>query len=1124
MSLALTSPITLTKLNQQPMKMEINYGGTLYLRGGRSCFVVESKSFEILVKELGGKLKGCIWERSKERLIIEIGLLAGRRGTGSIEGKGQSFGWNSLAVRLRGLGVAPSGGLQVSKGPEELLRAKGGSKVQWREKGVELKSYADAVKRSSRRVSQSVWLEVGEREVRGRGFLLFDFESSSEAERVLVRGLRNIKENVIILDRWNLEVGCLCKDSSANEVWVRVIGLPLHLWSTEVFKRIGDGCGGFVAADESSFSSSELQWARILVKCVDREFPSTARIVVGWCRWEASTGKVAQGKEKKMVEHHMFFAMEVKGRRTAVEGRVGTIDGYVKGGKEFSFKRMDDSVFGLKGPCFRPNGGWPSASRPRTQTLSMERGVNGDADPLVLGEEPLATHPRAQTISMERGVNGDDDPIVGMTRVAMLMEVSTVVKRGSMTDEALRVESSRFDRAGAKEGALSGLVSVIEGEEQLPLSIILADGNNGELGTEGEKSSGGDGGGGGRNIESAPKDQEKKIKILSWNETKIQDMSRGIVHSLGVERFLGWGAMSARGAAGGVDGFLWTFTGVYGPTMKWYRELFWEELGVIQGSWSDPWCIGGDFNVVRFPSEPSREGRLTGSMRRFSEVIEELALRDLPLHEEPFTWSGGLNGLSRPVSDHFPILLDGDGVRRGPIPFRFENIWLKEEGFKELLKGWWQGFNYSGSYSFILIEKLKALKIKLKDWNSEVFGKVGANKRLALDKVSYWDNQERLRVLNEQDLEFDSIGVEEAARLEEMFSMEEVSLALSDLNGDKAPGPDGFSLAFWQFCWDFVKDEIIGCRIRGREGVGIQVLHLLFADDTLVFCEDSQEQLTFLSWLLLWFEATSGLRINLNKSEILPMGRVENAELLAAELGCKKRLALWKRQFISKGGRITLIRSTLGFSLGGGVLEKRPHLVKWAVVCSHKKKGGLGIRNLSTLNRAFLCKWSWHFAVEGDSYWKLIISMKFGVERGGWSTRGVRRTMGWGFGRKSVRKAFPSLFDLAVSKDAWVADCWDSMGEEGGWTPCFLRPFNDWEVEEVERFLSTIQGKRLNADVEDRMVWKETKNEIFIVKSLYNSLDHSCAVPFPWSIIWSPYVPTKVGFFAWEASWGKVLT
>ena len=64
--------------------------------------------------------------------------------------------------------MAPSSGLQVSKGPEDLLRAKGGLKVQWREKGVELKSYANAVKTSPGRVGQSVWLEVREREVRGR--------------------------------------------------------------------------------------------------------------------------------------------------------------------------------------------------------------------------------------------------------------------------------------------------------------------------------------------------------------------------------------------------------------------------------------------------------------------------------------------------------------------------------------------------------------------------------------------------------------------------------------------------------------------------------------------------------------------------------------------------------------------------------------------------------------------------------------------------------------------------------------------------------------------------------------------------------------------------------------------
>ena len=53
------------------------------------------------------------------------------------------------------------------------------------------------------------------------------------------------------------------------------------------------------------------------------------------------------------------------------------------------------------------------------------------------------------------------------------------------------------------------------------------------------------------------------------------------------------------------------------------------------------------------------------------------------------------------------------------------------------------------------------------------------------------------------------------------------------------------------------------------------------------------------------------------------------------------------------------------------------------------------------------------------------------------------------------------------------------------------------------------------------MVWKETNNEIFSIKSLYNSLDPSCAVLFPLSIIWSPSVPTKVGFFCLGSFMGE---
>ena len=60
------------------------------------------------------------------------------------------------------------------------------------------------------------------------------------------------------------------------------------------------------------------------------------------------------------------------------------------------------------------------------------------------------------------------------------------------------------------------------------------------------------------------------------------------------------------------------------------------------------------------------------------------------------------------------------------------------------------------------------------------------------------------------DLSFNEIGLEAASKLEEVFLEEEIWTAISRLNGDKAPGPDGFPLVFWSFSWDFVKAEVLG--------------------------------------------------------------------------------------------------------------------------------------------------------------------------------------------------------------------------------------------------------------------------------------------------------------------------
>ena len=40
------------------------------------------------------------------------------------------------------------------------------------------------------------------------------------------------------------------------------------------------------------------------------------------------------------------------------------------------------------------------------------------------------------------------------------------------------------------------------------------------------------------------------------------------------------------------------------------------------------------------------------------------------------------------------------------------------------------------------------------------------------------------------------------------------------------------------------------------------------------------------------------------------------------------------------------------FLWGGGAFERRPNLVKWEVVCLDKNRGGLGIKKLSTFNKA----------------------------------------------------------------------------------------------------------------------------------------------------------------------------
>ncbi|XP_059664284.1 uncharacterized protein LOC132310062 [Cornus florida] len=126
-------------------------------------------------------------------------------------------------------------------------------------------------------------------------------------------------------------------------------------------------------------------------------------------------------------------------------------------------------------------------------------------------------------------------------------------------------------------------------------------------------------------------------------------------------------------------------------------------------------------------------------MEAFSEFIDEFELIDLPLER----FSDVVQAiLARPISDHVPLMLDCGGLCSRRTPFRFENMWLRAEGFLERARLWWEGYGVVGTPSHVLAGRLRFLKEFLKTWNKEVFGNLEWRKNRVLAEIAAIDRME----------------------------------------------------------------------------------------------------------------------------------------------------------------------------------------------------------------------------------------------------------------------------------------------------------------------------------------------------------------------------------------------
>ncbi|GKC05913.1 RNA-directed DNA polymerase, eukaryota, partial [Tanacetum coccineum] len=216
----------------------------------------------------------------------------------------------------------------------------------------------------------------------------------------------------------------------------------------------------------------------------------------------------------------------------------------------------------------------------------------------------------------------------------------------------------------------------------------------------------------------------------------------------------------------------------------------------------------------------------------------------------------------------------------------------------------------------------------------------------------------------------------------------------------------------------------------------LSISHLFYADDAVFIGEWTDSNLRSIIQMLHCFSLASGLKINLQKSNLLGVGVTGSlVNKVAASIGCsvmkapfkylgvmvggnmskinawddmvgkiKSRLSKWKINTLSIGGRLTLLKAVLGstpiypmslykvpktvlhemeslrrnFFNGVQGVDRKISWVKWTKVLASKKYGGLGVSSFYALNRALLFRWVWRFLSHDNSLWFRFISAMHG--------------------------------------------------------------------------------------------------------------------------------------------------
>ncbi|XP_020973015.1 uncharacterized protein LOC110269490 [Arachis ipaensis] len=283
----------------------------------------------------------------------------------------------------------------------------------------------------------------------------------------------------------------------------------------------------------------------------------------------------------------------------------------------------------------------------------------------------------------------------------------------------------------------------------------------------------------------------------------------------------------------------------------------------------------------------------------------------------------------------------------------------------------------------------------------------------------------------------------------------------------------------------------------------IELSHLQFADDTLLFCPLETEIIMNYKRLLRCFELMSGLSINFDKSSLISVNyEQEWVEQGCRLLGCNQAVlpvSLYKMLKAVADKLIALQRRFMWGKEDGNY----DHLVPvkggpWKDICQ------LNIKEQQVKD-------------------KLISGMAMEVGDG-------RKTMFWEdnwIQGGPLKASFPRVFSVSNQQGFVIGDCgfWDGL--EWIWNFQLRRELFQWELELVHQLHEMLRPVKLSTGRQDNLVWKFDNKGIFSTYSSVQVLQSETlsqeitSYNFT-SVIWKGLVPPRIELFGWFVLVGRV--